>query len=176
MFADAITWGRKPREYTRSLEAAKRWKKYYPALKQSRPGLVGEVLSRGEPHVLRLSMIYAMADRATTIEVEHLEAAMAFYRYVEDTVRCVFDGVLGDRHEELVLSVLREAGEPLLTKAISTGVGNNISGLTAILRSLASQGLVEPGTKERQPGTRGRPGILWRAVTASVYETNERNE
>jgi len=52
--------------------------------------LVDNVLERRAPMLLRLAMILALADLQWQIEVQHVEAAMAWIRYATDSARFVF--------------------------------------------------------------------------------------
>jgi hypothetical protein len=55
-------------------EASEYWEAAYPDLSEGHPGLLGDVTSRGEAQVLRLSLIYALLDCSPIITVEHLIA------------------------------------------------------------------------------------------------------
>ena len=81
-------------------------------------GVVGALLERRAPMLLRLAMLMALADLQTRIEVQHIEAAMAWIRHATASVRFVFVSAaeeaklaqvleLADR----VLVFLRERGE-----------------------------------------------------------------
>ena len=82
---------------SRSPAARDLWYQLYPILTADRPGLWGKVTSRGEAQTLRLSMIYAVLDGSTTIEVPHLRAGLAVWQYAEASARLIFseDEVLG---------------------------------------------------------------------------------
>jgi hypothetical protein len=68
---------------TRDREAAELWNETYPYLTANRPGLLGAATARAEPQTLRLSLIYALLDQADAIYVEHVQAALAAWRYCE---------------------------------------------------------------------------------------------
>ena len=44
-------------------------------------GLTGALTARAEAHSIRLALIYALLDGASSIEVEHLKAALALWDY-----------------------------------------------------------------------------------------------
>ena len=44
-------------------------------------GLTGALTARAEAHTMRLALIYALLDGASSIEVEHLQAALALWDY-----------------------------------------------------------------------------------------------
>jgi hypothetical protein len=72
---DAVTFSRQPREVRRDDEAREVWREVYPALSEGEPGLVGALTSRAEAQVLRMSLLYALLDKSTTIRVPHLRAS-----------------------------------------------------------------------------------------------------
>ncbi|BDD88851.1 phage NrS-1 polymerase family protein [Desulfofustis limnaeus] len=70
--------------------------KYYRQLTEERPGLAGCVVNRAESQVMRLAMVYSLLDKSHVIRLEHLEAAIAFWRYCEESALYIFDGRQGD--------------------------------------------------------------------------------
>ncbi|MBK5198781.1 MAG: DUF3987 domain-containing protein [Methyloceanibacter sp.] len=58
-------------------DAKRRWAEAYPELTEARPGMLGAVTARGSAQVLRIALVYAILDTKMTIEVEHIEAALA---------------------------------------------------------------------------------------------------
>lgn len=74
---------------------------------------VTAILERRAPLLLRLGMLFALCDLTTRIEVEHLDAALAWIRYFADSVQYVFLSAKDERlstkasqHVELVLNFL----------------------------------------------------------------------
>ena len=53
-------------------------------------GVVGELLERRAPTLLRLAMLMALADLQTRIDAQHIDAAMAWIRHATASVRFVF--------------------------------------------------------------------------------------
>lgn len=53
-------------------------------------GVVGALLERRAPMLLRLAMLMALSDLQVRIEVQHIEAAMAWIRHATASVRFVF--------------------------------------------------------------------------------------
>jgi hypothetical protein len=72
--------------------AREMWYRAYLRLSVEQDGLFGSVISRSEPQVLRLALIYALLDCSTHIRSEHLHAALAFWQYCEDSARHIFEG------------------------------------------------------------------------------------
>jgi DNA replicative helicase MCM subunit Mcm2 (Cdc46/Mcm family) len=52
--------------------------------------------TRGEAHVSRLSLIYALLDNSPMIEREHIKAAKALWDYCCDSVEWIFTGKTAD--------------------------------------------------------------------------------
>jgi hypothetical protein len=56
--------------------AEKRWAEIYDRMADDEPGgLLESIIARDSPQVLRLSVIYALLDKSSVIDVEHVEAA-----------------------------------------------------------------------------------------------------
>jgi len=70
--------------------ASKAWEVAYPDLSADRPGLLGAVIARAEPQVIRLALAYALLDCTHQIDVVHLEAAMAVWAYCEESATRIF--------------------------------------------------------------------------------------
>ena len=91
----------------RDHEARALWATIYPALSEGEPGLLGAVLARAEAHVLRLSVLYAVLDRAAAIQPDHLRAALAIWDYSEASARRIFGERLGLCMADVILANLR---------------------------------------------------------------------
>lgn len=83
---------------------------YETELSIERSGLAGAVCSRAEAHTLRLSMLYALLHRSRLIRAEHVEAALALWRYCEQSARLIFGDGTGDTDLDKILVALEEAG------------------------------------------------------------------
>ncbi len=75
-----------------SPSAMQRWIDLYPIVSAARPGLVGCVTSRAETILARLSLVYALLDGSKTIELKHLESALAMWAYAKDSAEYIFAG------------------------------------------------------------------------------------
>jgi hypothetical protein len=71
-------------------EAQKLWDAGYEPLTESKPGLFGAVISRGDPLVRRIACIYALLDLSPVVKEVHLRAALEVWRYCQDSARFVF--------------------------------------------------------------------------------------
>jgi len=142
------------------------WHDVYPALTEDRPGIVGALLARAAPIVLRLSMIYAIADGTGTIGEAHLQAALACWRYCEDSVRWAFGDKLGDTTADTVLAALRAAPDGLTRTAIFSDVFKRNAPAEEITRALVSLARSSLVSCERiaPEGGKGRPSERWHAT------------
>jgi len=91
--------------------------------------LMVELQSRGRPIVRRLAVIYAVSDSWPVIEIEHLQAAEAFWSYCVDTIDFLFSNHIGDRDANMLFRAFKEAPAGLTRTEITKGVfhGNNSS-------------------------------------------------
>ncbi|MFN2484261.1 MAG: hypothetical protein ABR509_04905 [Candidatus Limnocylindria bacterium] len=153
------SFGRLPR---RDDAATALWRDEYEELSSGRPGMLGAATSRAEAQVLRLSVLYAMVDRSTVIGVEHLRAALAVWRYAEQSARWVFGDATGDPTADTILRALRQAGELDRTGIVDLfGRHANRGRVEGALALLLSAGTVQR-IDDRETG--GRPREVWRAT------------
>jgi hypothetical protein len=145
-------------------DAARVWREIYPELTKERGGSLGAMLARGEAHVLRLAMLYAVLDAARAIGVPHLQAALAVWEYCEASARHVFGDDLDNTTADRILGALRCAEGPLSQTELHNLFHRHISGtrLLSVLTDLQRRGLV---WSVRLPPSGGRPKTVWEAVT-----------
>lgn len=81
-------------------------------------GVIGALLERSAPMLLRLAMLMALTDLQTRIEAQHIDAAMAWIRHATASVRFVFVSAAEDARlsqvvdlSNRVLSFLHERGQ-----------------------------------------------------------------
>jgi hypothetical protein len=77
------------------------WQRIYADLSEGQPGLFGAVTSRAEAQVVRLALVYALLDQSEHIRTEHLTAALALWRYAEDSAWFIFGGLSAEQHKIL---------------------------------------------------------------------------
>lgn len=95
ILAEALETAEHLSAMTRTRAADQLWHASYAYLRRSRPdGPVASMLARAVPQVLRLSLAYALVDGCTEIDEDHLHAALALWRYAEDTAGWLFGGQL----------------------------------------------------------------------------------
>lgn len=161
-------------------EAGALWDSVYEGLETGRRGLLAKVTQRASPYVLRLSCLYALLDCSAVIRREHLGAALALWKYCEDSARFIFGERTGDRIADDLLRALREAGADGLTRTdISNLFGRNVTAarISGALESLAEDGLAN-SRKESVEHSK-RPVERWFAtsgLTSESYELHEINE
>ena len=127
-------------EMVREPDAEDLWAQQYPVLSEGKPGLCGAITSRAEAQVLRLSMVYALMDCSATIKVSHLQAALAFWDYSEQSVSLIFEDLLGDPNVDRVWDYLKTLGRlsrsvihNILGRNASTGEVDRIAGVLQTL-------------------------------------------
>lgn len=145
----------------RDAEARKLWHEVYERLSEGRPGMVGNLTSRAEAQVLRLSMLYAVLDGTEVIRRVHLEAALEVWRYANDSVRYIFGDAIGDPLADKLLRALRASDDGLDREEIRELLGNRTQAahIERALGLLLDAGLAFP---LKLKGT-GRPAERWYA-------------
>lgn len=171
---DAIRRGRSLGAVSFETAAGDAWDAAYARFGSDAPSpLLADLEARGDMHTLRLAMIFALLDGSALIEVCHLEAALAVWRYCRDSARYVF-GVDGAMDEARELSevgrerkrfeddlarleeALRSSGSLTGTEQralFSNRAGGKSSYLGKLRKELISRGLAV----ERPQNSGGRP-------------------
>jgi len=169
----AVAYAREAGEMVRDESARALWRQVYPDLSEGKPGLLGAMVARAEAQVMRMACIYALLDCSPIVKEIHLRAALAVWRYCEDSARFIFGDSLGDPVADELLRALRSEPEGLTRTQITNHFGRN-RGAREIARALGV--LLEYGLVRREQSSSGagRPAEVWTAKIA--YETNERNE
>ncbi len=160
--AQAVEFGRNVGEVRRDAEARELWREVYGPLSEGKPGLLGAATARAEAQVLRLSLVYALLDSSTLIRSDHLLAALALWRYAEESAAWTFGDAVGNPMADAILGALR-AGGPLTRTAIRDLLGRNAvrGNVDAAMSQLAGLGRVRV-ERVREGG--GRPTEFWHAT------------
>jgi hypothetical protein len=147
-------------EVRRDSAAAEMWHAVYADLSEQRDGLVGAILSRAAPHVLRLSATYAVLDSSALVRPPHLEAALAVWQYAEASVRAIFGDRLGLPLADQILAAIRK--KPMGRTELHTLFSRHRSSaeLDNAINALLERGLI----RQRKESTPGRPRIVFEAV------------
>jgi hypothetical protein len=170
-----VTDARRASLVRRSAAAADLWDYIYNRLEDDDPGgLLGAAITRAAAQVMRLSLLYALLDGARVVDVEHLEAGHAVWRYCRASAEVLFGDRQGDPNVDRLLDAIRASGRCGLSFQDQSNVlGRNMPApaLAAMRETLEARGLVR--TIADPAPTGGRP----RNITVAVeYELNELNE
>ena len=147
-------------ELRRTPAAAEQWREVYPSLTREETGMFGSMVARAEAQVLRLSLLYALLDASPAIEPEHINAALAVWRYAEDSARLIFGHGVGDAVADEIARALTAAPDGLTRTDIHELLGRHVSAgrLSVALGTLARLGRATATTEQ----TDGRPAQRWR--------------
>jgi hypothetical protein len=160
----------------RDADASALWHHVYPDLSRDVPGMLGAVLARAEAQTMRLACLYALLGQSAVVQSQHLEAALALWRYCEDSARFIFGDTLGDPVADTILPALRQAANGLTRTEISGLFGRNTSA-SHISRALALLQEAALARCQMDTAEAGRPAERWYATRPtcrpSAYERNE---
>jgi hypothetical protein len=161
---EALTAAHAIDRVTMTKAAERYWIDVYAALAQGAPGLLGAITDRAEAQTTRLALVYALLDRAPQIDVVHVDAALALWRYCEASARYIFGDIIGDPHADTILRALRNAGAAGLSRTdLFNLFGRNLAAnkIDAALMALLSIGKVRRSGAKK---TGGRPVEMWFAI------------
>jgi hypothetical protein len=156
--------------WKRDAGASELWHSVYPGLTEDRPGMFGNLVSRAEAQVVRLSFLYALLDAEPQtdrlIRAVHLKAALEVWRYCEESACHIFGDSLGDPKADQALAILRAAGPYGLSRTeLATalfGKHHTRERIGRVIRVLVDQGLIVRA--EPQGNGPGRSPERWVAV------------
>jgi hypothetical protein len=151
-------------------EAAALWTSIYPVLTADHPGLFGSLIARAEAHVMRLALLYALADQRQSIEPVHLQAALAVWKFSETSARVLFGDMIGDPVADTILQALKDAGSVGMSRRDLILLFNrNVDAgrIQRALHLLSRQGRARRSTPVR-PGMPGRPAEVWHFIPAGT--------
>jgi hypothetical protein len=140
--------------------AREQWHHAYRQLAaQPADGIVGQITARAEAHVIRLALIYALADGQSQIRPPHLNAALALHDYAARSAAWALTGATGQPLAEQIHTALRAHPGGLTRSQISQTLNHNqpASQINHALHTLHAAGRV---TATQIP-TGGRPAQLW---------------
>jgi hypothetical protein len=152
-----------------------RWDVVYLELNRERPeSKAADATARGVAYVLRLAMIYALFDNAESIGVEHLDAALALWRYAEHSARWLFSSFEAERDDDAASGLAKFILDGGATGRTRTEIsrdhfkGNKTAAeINAALAPLIHDGIVLQVKEERSTG---------RASTRYVHCSLRKNE
>ena len=102
----------------------------YEGLTTTAEGILGSIMTRAAPQVIRLAMVYARLDRAEMIGADHLTAALAFWDYSRRSAEFIFGTsgtAAGDPVADKIERALRELGPTKRSDVYSNVFKRNLS-------------------------------------------------
>jgi hypothetical protein len=147
--------------------AREQWHHAYHQLAEQQPdGIVGQITARAEAHVIRLALLYALADGQQQIRPPHLTAALALHDYAARSAAWALTGATGQPLAEQIHATLRANLGGLTRSQISQALNHNqpAGQIDHALHALRTAGRV---TATQIP-TGGRPAQLWTATSPST--------
>jgi hypothetical protein len=142
------------------------WPAAYDALMDDAPvGPLSHLTARGPIQVQRLALIYALADGADAIEVDHLASAIAVWSYCRDSAHCIFTGdvagrATGDVNGDELLKLLVESSRPWAVMEIRNHFGWSGTREATVRARLERLGLIRVGLVAREGGGRPRTMVV----------------
>jgi hypothetical protein len=144
-------------------DARELWHHAYTQLGHAhQPGIAAALCARAEAHVIRLALIYALADGQRQINTGHLQAALALWDYAARSASWALQGATGDPLAEQIHAALQNNPGGLTRSQISDTLQHN-QPATAIGQALDALVLAGRATQSQIP-TAGRPAQLWIAT------------
>ncbi len=155
-------------------DAAALWAADYGRLTAGSPGMFGAVTGRAAPQVRRLATLYALADMSGEVRLPDLRAALALWRYCEDSARYIFGARLGEHVSDRLLEALRETSDGLTRSDMRSLLGNRIAGerIDTALGALLEHRLAHA----KREATGGRPAERWFAGHPERTERAEESQ
>ena len=149
------------------------WWETYPSLSQASAGTVGALTARSEAHSLRLALLYALTDGATSIGPAHLRAGLALWAYSAASATWALSQSSTGPIAKRIADALCAAGASGLTRTeIRDALGRNHSraDIDAALAALSADGRAHPKDSSRSPGepSIGRPVRTWIAAAGAT--------
>jgi hypothetical protein len=159
----AIRHARTAGRLTLDTDARELWHHAYQQLATTQlAGIAGALCARSEAHIIRLALIYALADGERQINTEHLQAALALHDYAARSATWALQGATGDPLAEQIHAALQTHPGGLTRSQISDLLQHNrpADQIQHALRALQLAGRASSA----QIPTAGRPAELWTAT------------
>ncbi len=159
---DIVKYAQTVSEMTFSVKSKTLWKEEYPRLTEEHGGIMGNILARAVTHVIRLSMLNALLDKKSVIEASHIKAALAIWRYCEQSARYIFESQGRENPiQRKILDALKDGAKT------ATGISNHFSRnipakhIQSVLKALLEQNKI---TSFAENG-KGRPVTKYKILT-----------
>ncbi|MDO8732712.1 MAG: DUF3987 domain-containing protein [Actinomycetota bacterium] len=118
-FCKAERWAEKDHMRVElSPEAIKRYEKlYHGELNDNSAGeRITALIERRAPMLLRIAMLFALCDLTTTVEVHHVNAALAWVRYSVDSIKFIF----GNAADEVAMEETNDTAQKIISYLTDT--------------------------------------------------------
>jgi len=162
MLATAVKHAQTAGEVRLSDPARELWHHAYHQLAaQPADGIVEQITARAEAHVIRLALLYTLADGQPKIGAQHLTAALALHDYAARSANWALTGATGQPLAEQIHTTLRQHPGGLTRSQISSILSHNqpAGEIDTALQALHTNGRATV----TQRATGGRPAQLWTA-------------
>jgi hypothetical protein len=142
-----------------SADAERLWRDVYEELSEGASGMFGAMTARAEAQTLRLAVLYSLLDSSTRlIEAAHVRAALAIWRYAEDSAAYIFGDRVGNALADRIRALMIAAGEGGITRgelrrsvSHKTKTGEFDAALSHLERRFLARRTVEPtGGRDRE--------------------------
>ncbi len=151
-------------------DARELWHHAYRRLATEPPNeIVAQITARAEAHVIRLALLYTLADGKHQINAPHLQAALALQDYAARSAAWALTGATGQPLAEQIHAVLRQHPDGLTRSQISQTLNHNqpAGQIDHALNALHTAGRVTAA----QIPTGGRPAQLWTVTSPPTQPT-----
>lgn len=154
----AIKTAKRNQPLSKDADAQKRWPEIYKSVSIDEVGRAAHFTARGEAHLLRMALIFALLECRGSIQQKDLESAYKLWRYCDGSVRHIFcsaEGIEGDPDAQKILDELKKQGEMTQTqmhalfsrKKAKEELNSLLSQLEAVNRIYQDRRKVEGATK-----------------------------
>jgi len=174
--AQALDHARGAGELRFDPDAKSLWRTTYKEMsKRPMDGLRGALTARTEAHSVRLALIYALLDGASSIKVEHLKAALALWDYAARSAEWALGDATGDPLAEQIHRHMLDSPGGLARSQLHDLLHRNrpAAQIKEALEALEKAGRAECRTRKNPNG--GRPAELWTAIAPEPATTPQRS-
>jgi hypothetical protein len=153
---------------TFSSMAEEQWEQLYPVLSSEEQGVLGAVVSRSEAQILRLAGVFSLLAISHEVQPEHLDAAMAVWKYCRESAAVIFGAGQRGSLEDQIFTLLQDSATGMNRTEISEAFDNHKSSesISQALTKLENQGRAKRIVKP----TKGRPAEVWCSVSKEGKE------
>jgi hypothetical protein len=159
----AVEFARTVGEIKLSERARELWREEYPTLTADVPGMLGAATSRAEAQVRRIAAIYALMDERDEVRTQHLNAALAVWKFCADSAKYIFSARSAVGLDDKLRRILQAAPEGLTRTQISAALNHHhtADAISSALERLREKGIAAP----RKQSTKGRTAERWVVVS-----------